>query len=79
MKNGKREVTKGIKQPKSEKYQNVRGKNLQLPWNIGSDSLRQTDESKVRKDHRRKTRKLQETKLCSRNLIKGINTRQSSS
>ena len=40
-----------------------------------ADTIKQAEmKDKIKKEDLRKTRKLLETKLCSRNLIKGINT-----
>ena len=58
----------------SRKNQNARRKGrLQVVWNIGSENLKQV-EMKIRKEYLRWTRKLLQTKICRRNLIKGINT-----
>ena len=43
---------------------------------LEADTIKQVEmKEKIKKEQRRRTRKLLETKLCSRNLIKGINTR----
>ena len=62
--------------PKSSKNKNVRRKgNLQILGNIESRH-KQTrgDERKIFKKYLRRTRKLLETKLYSKNIIKRINT-----
>ena len=45
---------------------------LQYPGILEAGTIKQT-EMKVRKKYLRRTRKLLETKLCSRSLIKGMN------
>ena len=61
---------------KSRKNQNARRKgNLQVLGNIrNGHSQTCGDEKKIKKEYHRRTRKLFEIKLYSRNLIKGINT-----
>ena len=61
------------KTAKSKKNQNAwRKGNLQVIGNIGSEQAEMKEKKK--KECLRRTRKLLETKLASRNLIKGINT-----
>ena len=43
---------------------------------MAADTIKQVEmKEKIKKEYLWRTRKLLETKLCSRNLIKGINTR----
>ena len=42
---------------------------------LEADTIKQVEmKEKIKKEYLRRTRKLLEIKLCSRNLIKGINT-----
>ena len=61
---------------KSGKNHNIQRKGkLQVLGNTGSEHQQaSTDERKNKKEYLRRTRKLLETKLCSRNLIIEINT-----
>ena len=76
MKSGKRHMIEGTEQPIQEKNQNApRKRNLPILGNIGHGHYQTSgDEKKFFKKYIRRTRKLLETKLNSRNLIKGINT-----
>ena len=70
MKSGKRETTKGTELPNQENIRTL-GKKLQLFGNIRIGQ-NQTSGDERKKMYLRRTRKLLETKLCSRNLIEGI-------
>ena len=72
MKRGKRET---IELPNQKKHQNAwREGKLQVVGNIGSRYQMKMKE-RIWKEYPRRTRKLLQTKLLSRNLIKGINIR----
>ena len=60
---------------KSRKNRNTwrKGK-LQVLGNIGCGHQTSGDEKRIRKQYFKQRRKLSETKLCSINLIKGVNT-----
>ena len=76
MKSGKRHMTDGIELPNHDRIRTLEEKwNLQILGHIGG-LHHQTSEMKdmIRKENLRRTRKLLETKLSSRNLIEGINT-----
>ena len=76
MRSRKRQVKEGIELLNQEKNQNTqRKRNLQVLGNIGIGHHQTTgDEIKIKKVYIRRARKLLQTKLYSRNLIKGINT-----
>ena len=58
---------------KSEKHQNTcRKRKCQVLRNFGSEHPQIEMKNKVRKEYLRGARKFLESKLCSRNLIKGI-------
>ena len=72
MRSAKGQIKERIELPN----QNARRKGkLQVIGNIG-DGQHQTsgDGRKIRNEYLRRTRKLLETKLCSRNVMKGINS-----
>ena len=76
MKSGKRHLTEGIEQPNQDKIrtlaENETCKNLGI---LEADTIKQAEmKNKIQKEYLRRTRKLLETKLNSRNLIKEINT-----
>ena len=76
MKSGKRHLTDGIELPNQDKIrtlaENVTYKYLGI---LEADTIKQVEmKNKIQKEYLRRTRKLLETKLNSRNLIKGINT-----
>ena len=49
--------------------------NLQILGVLEADTIKQVEmKDKIKKEYLRRTRKQLETKLSSRNLIKGINT-----
>ena len=73
---GKRHLTDGIELPNQDKIrllaENETYKYLGI---LEADTIKQVEmKNKIQKEYFRRTRKLLETKLCSRNLIKGINT-----
>ena len=73
MKSGKRHVTEGVELPN----QAIREKKIYKYLGIlEADTIKHQEmKEKIKKEYVRKTRKLLETKLYSRNFIKGINTR----
>ena len=72
MKSGKRHMTDGIEQPNHDKIRTL-GENETHKY-LEADSIKQVQmKDKIRKEYLRRTRKLLETKLSSRNFIKGIN------
>ena len=76
MKSGKRHMTDGMEQPNHNKIRTL-GENETYKYLgiLESDAIKQGEmKDKIRKEYLRRTRKLLETKLSSRNLIKGINS-----
>ena len=76
MKSGKRHMTEEMEQPNLDKIrtlgENETNKYLGI---LEADTIKQVQmKNKIRKEYLRRTRKLLETKLSSRNFIKGINT-----
>ena len=76
MKIGRRHLTDGIELPNQDKIktlaENETYKYLDI---LEADTIKQVEnKNKIQKEYLRRTRKLLETKLNSRNLIKGINT-----
>ena len=69
-------MTNGLEQPNLEKIRTLGEKKTYKYLGIlESDTTKQEGmKEKIKKEYPRRTRKLLETKLCSRNLIKGINT-----
>ena len=76
MKSGKRHITDGMERPNQDKIRTL-GENKTYKY-LGiseADTIKQVEmKDKIQKGYCRRTRKLLETKLNSRNLIKGINT-----
>ena len=75
MKSGKRHMTDGIELPNRDKIRTL-GENETYKYLgiLEADTIKQVEmKDKIQKEYLRRTRKL-ETKLTSRNLIKGINT-----
>ena len=70
MKSGKRHVTDGIERPNLDKIRTLGGKETCKYLGIKQVEVK----DKIKKEYFRRTRKILETKLSSRNLIKGINT-----
>ncbi len=68
--------TDGLEQPNQDKIRTPREKETYKYWGIlEADTIEQMKmKDKIQKEYLRRTRKLLETKLSSRNLIKGINT-----
>ena len=76
MKSGKRHITDGMGQPNQDKIRTL-GENETYKYLgiLEADTIKQVEvKDKIPKEYLRRTRKLLETKLSSRNLIKGINT-----
>ena len=76
MKSGKRHMTDGMELPNHDKIRTL-GENETYEYLgiLEADTIKQAEmKDKIRKEYPRRTRKLLETKLSSRNLIKGINT-----
>ena len=76
MKNGKWHLADGIELPNQDKIrmltENETYKYLGI---LEADTIKKVElKDKIQKEYLRRTRKLLETKLNSRNLIKGINT-----
>ena len=76
MKSGKRHLTDGMELPNKDKIktfaENETYKYLRI---LEADTIKQAEmKEKIQKEYPRRTRKLLETKLNCRNLIKGINT-----
>ena len=76
MKSGKRHRTDGMEQPNQDKIRTLAENETYKYLGIfEADSIKQVEmKDKIQKEYLRGTRKLLETKLFSRNLIKGINT-----
>ena len=76
MKSGKRHMTDGMELPNHDKIRTL-GENETYKYLgiLEADTIKQVQmKEKIRKEYLRRTRKLLETKLSCRNLIKGINT-----
>ena len=75
-KSGKRHLTDGKDLPNQEKIRKLREKETYKYSGImEADTIKQVEmKEKIMKEYPRRTRTLLETKLSSRNLIKGINT-----
>ena len=75
MKNCKRHLTDGIELPNQDKIRTLGEKETYKYLGIlEADTVKQVKmKDKIQKEYPRRTRKLLETKLSSRNLIKGIN------
>ena len=76
MKSGKRHLTDGMELPNQDKIKTL-GENETYKYLgiLEADTIKQGEmKDKIQKEYLRRTRKLLETKLSSRNLIKGINT-----
>ena len=76
MKSGKRHLTNGMELPRQDKIRTLGDKETYKYLGIlEADTIKQVEmKDKIKKAYLRRTRKLLETKLSSRNLIKGINT-----
>ena len=76
MKSGKRYLTDGIELPNPDKNRTF-GENETYKYFgiLEADTIKQVEmKDKILKEYCRSTRKLHETKLSRRNLIKGMNT-----
>ena len=76
IKNGKRQMMEGLELPNQEKIKTLGEKETYKYLGIlEADTIKQAEiKEKIKKEYLRRTRKLLETKLHNRNLIKGINT-----
>ena len=76
MKSGKRQLTDGMELPNKDKIKTLAGNETYKYLDIlEADTIKQAEmKEKIQKEYLRRTRKLLETKLNRRNLIKGINT-----
>ena len=76
MKRGKRHMTDGIELPKHDKIRTLEeNETYKYLGILEADTIKQVQmKDTIRKEYLRRTRKLLETKLSSRNLIKRINT-----
>ena len=75
MKSSKRHLTDGMELPNQEKYGTLGEKETYKYLGIlEDDNINQKEMKEKNKKEYLRTRKLHETKLYSRNLIKGINT-----
>ena len=76
MKSGKRQLTDGMELPKKDKMKTLaENETYKYLGILEADTIKQVEmKEKIKKDYLRRTRKLLETKLNCRNLIKGINT-----
>ena len=76
MKSGKRHMTDGKELPNHDRIRTLEEKETYKYLDIlEADTIKQVQmKDTIRKEYLRRTRKLFETKLSSRNLIKGINT-----
>ena len=76
IKSSKRHLTDGMELPNQDKVRTLGEKETYKYLGIlEADTIKQVEmKEKIKKEYIRRTRKLLETKLCSRNLINGINT-----
>ena len=76
MKSGKRHLTDGIELLNQDKIRTLGEKETYKYLGIlEADTIKQVEmKEKIKKEYLKRTRKLLETRLSSRNLIKGINT-----
>ena len=76
MKSGKRRLTEGMELPSQEKIRTLEEKKTYKYLEIlEADTIKQVEmKEKTKKEYLRRTRNLLETKICHRNLIKGIKT-----
>ena len=73
MKSGKRHMTERMELPNQDKIRTLgEGETYKYLGILEADTIKQVD--KIQKEYFRRTRKLLETKLSGRNLIKGIDT-----
>ena len=76
MKSGKRHLTDGIELPNQDKIRTLAENETKKCFRtLEADAIKQVKmKDKIQKEYLRRTRKLLEKKLNSRNLIKRINT-----
>ena len=76
-KSGKQHLTDEMKLPNKDKIKTLaENETYKYLGILEADTIKQTEmKEKIQKEYLRRIRKLLETKLNSRNLIKGINTR----
>ena len=76
MKSGKRQLTDGMELPNKDKIKTLaENETYKYLGILEADTIKQAEmKEKIQKEYLSRTRKLLETKLNSRNLIKGINT-----
>ena len=76
MKSGKRHMTDGMEQPNHERIRTLEeNETYKYLGILEADTIEHVQmKDTIRKEYLRRTRKLFETKLSSRNLIKGINS-----
>ena len=76
MKSGKRHMTNGMELPNQDKIKTLaENETYKYLVILEADTIKQVEmKDNIQKEYLRRTRKLVETKLNSRNLIKGINT-----
>ena len=76
MKSGKRHLRDGMELPNQDKIRTLGEKETYKYLGIlEADTNKEVEmKEKIKKEYLRRTRKQLETKLCSRNIIKGINT-----
>ena len=76
MKSGKRQLTDGMELPNKDKIKTLaENETYKYLGILEADTIKQAEmKEKIQKEYLRRTRKLLETKLSSKNLIKGINT-----
>ena len=76
MKSGKRQLTDGMELPNQDKIKTLSENEIYKYLGIlETDTIKQVEmKEKIQREYLRRTRKLLQTKLNSRNLIKGINT-----
>ena len=76
LKSGKRHMTDGMELPNHDKIRTLRkNETYKYLGILEADTIKQIEmKDKIQGEYLRRTRKLLETKLSNRNLIKGINT-----
>ena len=76
MRSGKRHLTDGMELPNQDKIRTLGEKETDKYLGIlEANTVKQVEiKEKIEKENLRRTRKLLEAKLSSRNIIKGINT-----
>ena len=76
MKSGKRHMTDAMELPNQDKIRTLgESETYKYVGILEADTIKQVEmKDNTRKEYLRRTRKLHETKLSTRNFIKGINT-----